>query len=97
MNSKRNNITSFIALIVFLAISICLPLKIHALPIDTYATESALKDGHWVKISVSETGMHLISNSNLQKWGFSDPSKVHVYGYGGKRHPARHNSSNNDH
>lgn len=93
MNSKRNNITSFIALIVFLAISICLPLKIHALSIDTYATESALKDGRWVKISVSETGMHLISNSNLQKWGFSDPSKVHVYGYGGKRLPDLLNSS----
>ena len=93
MNSKRNNITSFIALIVLSAISICLPLKIHALSIDTYATESALKDGRWVKISVSETGMHLISNSNLQKWGFSDPSKVHVYGYGGKRLPDLLNSS----
>ena len=27
----------------------------------------------------------MISNEDLQKWGFNNPSKVHIYGYGGKR------------
>lgn len=65
----------------------------NALPLDTYSSESVLKDGRWIKISVSETGMHLITNSNLQKWGFPDPSKVHIYGYGGKRLPDRLDNS----
>lgn len=93
MNSKRNNITSLITFAVISAVFICLPLKIYALPLDTYTSESALKDGRWVKISVAETGIHFISNANLQKWGFSDPSKVHVYGYGGKRLPDLLNNS----
>lgn len=93
MNSKRNNINSFIAFVVISIVCICIPGNIHALPLDTYSSESILKDGRWVKISVSETGIHLISNANLQKWGFSDPSKVHIYGYGGQRLPDLLNSS----
>ncbi len=93
MNSKRYNITSLIVFAIILVVSIYLPLNVHALPLDTYVSESALKDGRWVKISVSETGMHLISNSNLQKWGFSDLSKVHIYGYGGQQLPNLLNNS----
>lgn len=54
---------------------------------DTYASKSVLKSGRWVRISVQESGMHLISNADLSAWGFSDPSKVRVYGYGGERIP----------
>lgn len=50
---------------------------------DVYATRSALADGRWVKIAVDRSGMHRISESTLRSWGFSDPSKVKVYGYGG--------------
>lgn len=52
---------------------------------DTYATSSALADGRWVKISVSETGLHMVSVADLRSWGFTDPSRVRVYGYGGRR------------
>ena len=61
---------------------------------DTYAASSALAEGRWVKISVSETGMHLISLSDLRSWGFTDPSKVRVYGYGGRRIPDRFTEAN---
>ena len=54
---------------------------------DTYASTSVLAGGRWVKISVSETGMYLISNADLRAWGFRDPSAVRVYGYGGRRIP----------
>lgn len=56
-----------------------------ALPPETYAPASALAEGRWVKASVSATGMHFVSVSTLRSWGFSDPSKVRVYGYGGSR------------
>lgn len=52
---------------------------------DTYTATSAMNSGRWVKISVQQSGMHMISLSDIRAWGFDDPSKVRVYGYGGKR------------
>lgn len=50
-----------------------------------YADNSKLAEGKWAKVSVTETGMHLITTAQLRNMGFSDPSKVHIYGYGGAR------------
>lgn len=44
---------------------------------------SVLASGHWAKIKVSEQGIHQVTPAQLEEWGFSDPSKVTVYGYGG--------------
>lgn len=52
---------------------------------DAYAPSSVLSRGRWVKLSVAETGLHRISLSDLRAWGFDDPSKVRIYGYGGER------------
>ena len=93
MITKRYNIISLIVFATIIIANIFFPGKILALNLDTYSSESVLKDGHWVKISVTETGMHLIPASDLKAWGFSDPSKVHVYGYGGERLPDVLNSS----
>lgn len=60
-------------------------LTARAFPLSTYADHSALAEGTWVKVSVSETGMHKISATQLRNWGFTTPSKVKVYGYGGAR------------
>lgn len=62
-----------------------MPQVIKALPTDSYALSSKLHSGRWVKISVSETGLHLITDSQLGAWGFSNPSRVRIYGYGGRR------------
>lgn len=56
-----------------------------ALPLEHYAANSMLAEGKWVKIKVSETGMQFLSNAQLKQMGFSDPSKVNVFGYGGRR------------
>lgn len=56
---------------------------------DTYATSSVLSRGRWVKLSVAQTGVHMISLADLRAWGFDNPSKVRVYGYGGQRIPDR--------
>ncbi|MEG2574003.1 MAG: type IX secretion system sortase PorU, partial [Bacteroides sp.] len=48
-----------------------------------YAENSVLSNGRWVKIRVGSTGVYQITNSELSKMGFSNPSKVRLYGYGG--------------
>ena len=52
-------------------------------PKDRYARTSVLSEGKWVKIKVAETGIYKLSYSSLRSMGFSDPSKVRLFGYGG--------------
>lgn len=54
-----------------------------ALPTSYYTDNSLLSSGKWVKVKVSSTGMQEIPFSKLKELGFSDPSKVAVYGYSG--------------
>ena len=49
-----------------------------------YADHSVLAKGQWMKISVTENGIHHLSNNLIRKMGF-DPQRVRVYGYGGHR------------
>ena len=48
-----------------------------------YAGESQLASGRWVKIKVDRNGAFQLTRSMLKGWGFTDISKVNVYGYGG--------------
>jgi len=89
-----NNIThnKYICYLVLLAVAIFLPaVRVKALPADIYAANSVLAGGKWVKVSVAETGLYRISAEQLRRWGFSDPAKVRIYGYGGQRIPDRLN------
>lgn len=52
-----------------------------------YADHSVLKEGVWAKIGVAESGIYQLTDALLKKAGFSDPSKVKVYGYGGALQP----------
>lgn len=58
--------------------------SLQAFPATQYASSSALATGNWVKVKVGAGGMQFISNSQLASMGFSDPSKVNVYGFGGR-------------
>ncbi len=48
-----------------------------------YADNSVLATGRWVKIRVSQNGVYKITKSELAKMGFTDPSKVRLFGCGG--------------
>lgn len=48
-----------------------------------YADNSVLASGTWVKISVPEDGIYQLTDAFLRQCGFSDPSKVRIFGYGG--------------
>ncbi len=69
----------FIVIIVMLV-----PLAGGAFEPDTYAPSSVLASGHWVKVKVETSGMYLIPEATLRSWGFNDPAKVRVFGYGGE-------------
>lgn len=55
-----------------------------ALSANHFASSSRLSQGHWVKIAVSQSGVYEIDRQQLAEMGFSDPSRMQVYGYGGK-------------
>lgn len=55
---------------------------------SNYSENSVLSKGSWVKVSVKESGVNKISYSTLKSWGFSNPEKVQVFGYGGEQIPA---------
>ncbi|MBK3518417.1 type IX secretion system sortase PorU [Carboxylicivirga marina] len=50
-------------------------------------SNSVLAAGKWVKIKVSESGVHKIPYSSLSSWGFSNPQNVNVFGNGGNMLP----------
>ncbi len=52
-------------------------------PAERYAASSVLAEGRWVKIRVPSTGIYELSDALLRKAGFSNKSRVKVYGYGG--------------
>ena len=58
-----------------------------------YAAHSVLASGRWARISIPETGIYQISNELIEEAGFSDPSKVKVYGYGGALQPEQLNGA----
>ena len=58
-------------------------------PSERYAEHSVLQSGKWVKIRVTETGIYQLTATLIRKCGFSDISKVKVYGYGGALQPEK--------
>lgn len=55
-----------------------------AVSASRYADHSVLSTGKWVKIRVSKEGIYQLTDAALAGMGFSDPSKVKLYGYGGR-------------
>lgn len=73
----------FKRLIFSAAVLLTAALSASALSPDAYTQQSVLSSGKWVKISVEQSGMHLIPNSRLADWGFKNPANVRIHGYGG--------------
>lgn len=71
---------SFLIFFLLLALLPCATQAAH-----TWAEHSVLSEGTWIKIALNEgkDGIYAISYSQLRSWGFSNPSQVGVYGYGG--------------
>ncbi len=55
----------------------------HAPQAGRYADHSVLASGKWTKIRVPASGVYELTKSLVSRAGFSDLSRVRVYGYGG--------------
>lgn len=53
-----------------------------ALSPNYYTQMSKLSSDKWVKIKTTGEGIHQITYEQLRQWGFDEPEKVNVYGYG---------------
>lgn len=74
--SYRNLLLSLLAIVSSVQLAM-------ALPSSYYTASSLLSSGKWVKVKVSSTGMQELTFDRLRELGFTDPSKVAVYGYSG--------------
>ena len=54
---------------------------------DTYASASVLSSGKWAKIRVPSSGIYRLTTNVIRRAGFSDMSKIRIYGYGGNLVP----------
>ena len=50
---------------------------------DRYAAHSVLATGKWAKIRIPATGIYQLTDGLIKQAGFSDLSRVKIYGYGG--------------
>lgn len=96
IKSLASSISCLAATVCSLLALITCSLPASALPADFYSTSSRLANGKWMRVNASATGIHFISNAALKSMGFSDPSKVMVYGYGGRLLSELLNDSNHD-
>ncbi len=69
--------------VIFIAITLISVLQLSARELSEYASSSVLSKGNWVRVKISETGIHKITKSDISAWGFTDLSKIRVFGYGG--------------
>lgn len=56
---------------------------------QVYADNSVLREGSWAKIRVAATGIYGLTADVIRRAGFTDLSKVKVYGYGGALIPEK--------
>lgn len=75
----------FITFIFTIVSLLTIPFSAGGFSLDVYSEKSVLAEGRWIKISVDKDGLYCISASRLKSWGFSDPDKVVIRGYGGQR------------
>ncbi len=54
---------------------------------DYYHHPRSLSSRKWARVITEGNGMRLISTATLRKLGFEDPSRVRVYGFGGRMLP----------
>lgn len=94
--ARRHTRLRVIVACILLIVSALCAVSINAKSPEQYVQSSALTTGKWVKIRVDRTGMQTLTYARLRTMGFSDPSKVNVYGYGGRMISDLLNDKQND-
>lgn len=82
-NGKYQYLVSFLADLKSSPVSKAKAKRLSSPKAERYAEHSVLSKGKWAKIRVSSSGIHQLTASTIKSAGFSDLSKVRIYGYGG--------------
>ena len=82
-NGKYQYLVSFLADLKSSPVSKAKAKRLASPKAERYAEHSVLSQGKWAKIRVSSSGIHQLTANTIKKAGFSDLSKVRIYGYGG--------------
>ncbi len=82
-NGKYQYLVSFLADLKSSPVSKAKAKRFASPKAERYAEHSVLSQGKWAKIRVSSSGIHQLTANTIKKAGFSDLSKVRIYGYGG--------------
>lgn len=82
-NGKYQYLVSFLADLKSSPVSKAKAKRLASPKAERYAEHSVLSQGKWAKIRVSDSGIHQLTASTIKSAGFSDLSKVRIYGYGG--------------
>ena len=82
-NGKYQYLVSFLADLKSSPVSKAKAKRLASPKAERYAEHSVLSQGKWAKIRVSSSGIHQLTASTIKSAGFSDLSKVRIYGYGG--------------
>ncbi len=82
-NGKYQYLVSFLADLKSSPVSKAKTKRLASPKAERYAEHSVLSQGKWAKIRVSSSGIHQLTASTIKSAGFSDLSKVRIYGYGG--------------
>ena len=82
-NGKYQYLVSFLADLKSLPVCKAKAKRFASPKAERYAEHSVLSQGKWAKIRVSSSGIHQLTANTIKKAGFSDLSKVRIYGYGG--------------
>lgn len=67
------------------AAALAVPFGAAALDTGHFAAKSVLAEGRWVKVAVDQEGLYRLAPATLRSWGFADPARVRIYGFGGPR------------
>lgn len=95
-STKRTNKYIKTLCFVLMYLALCSFIPSQALSVEHYADSSVLSQGTWRKISITESGIYQISYKQLKDWGFSNPSQVRIYGYGGEVLPETYSENDID-
>ncbi|MDE6311546.1 MAG: type IX secretion system sortase PorU [Muribaculaceae bacterium] len=86
MHISTRKIYSFIRTVLVAVLAIGGGLESRAFDTSIYTNNSLLASGGTkVRVGVEHAGIYLVPTQRLRSLGFTDPSKVRVFGYGGRR------------
>ena len=62
----------------------------------SFAHQSVLRDGKWIKIKIQETGVYQLTYNQLIEMGIEDPARLKIYGNSGGMLPLSNNEECQD-